>query len=154
MSINLNAESVKSEAQERIDVDQITPQQAQIIASLSDEVVEAAVNNAADDHFWSAYDNLRSEAIQALLSQHGTMEVFTPENPRHPELVLKLDPYTGANALSLIAQVDRLLRDSHEDEKQDFMREASRAQGFFELLALVYRWVTVDESAFTSEDED
>lgn len=153
MSINLDPESVIAEAHERVDVDQLTEQQAKIIASIDPDTIDSAISAAADDHFWSAYGSLHSDVIRALLAQHGTMVAFTPESPRHPDLMLKLDPYEGANALSLIAKVDRLLRNEHLDEQAAFMTEATTAKGFDALLALVYRWVTVDESAFTSDED-
>lgn len=64
--INLDAAAIRAELLESPATHDLTAVQAARVAALSDEQLNAALNNAADDDFWSQYDDVRARAISAL----------------------------------------------------------------------------------------
>lgn len=66
MSIALDAASVRDEIEYMVDIEAITPEAAERLAKLDDSVIDAAIDRAAGNRFWDAYDATRYEAIVAL----------------------------------------------------------------------------------------
>lgn len=63
--LTLDAESVRREVREG----DYTQAQLTIIENTPAEVINETIQNLVDDHFWGAYDRLRSEVIEAILAQ-------------------------------------------------------------------------------------
>lgn len=66
MSIALDAASVRDEIEYMVDIEAITPAAAERLVKLDDSVIDAALDRAAGNRFWDAYDATRYEAIVAL----------------------------------------------------------------------------------------
>ena len=66
MSIALDAASVRDEIEYMVDIEAITPEAAERLAKLDDSAIDAAIDRAAGNRFWDAYDATRYEAIVAL----------------------------------------------------------------------------------------
>lgn len=66
MGIALDAASVRDELEYMVDIEAITPAAAERIAELDDSVIDAAIDRAAGNRFWDAYDATRYEAIVDL----------------------------------------------------------------------------------------
>ena len=66
MAINLDAASVRDEIEYMVDIEAITPAAAERLVKLDDSVIDAALDRAAGNRFWDAYDATRYEAIVAL----------------------------------------------------------------------------------------
>lgn len=67
-SVNLGTAGVRAEMRE---APHYTEEQITYIDGLDDSTIGAAVSNALTDHFWSAHDEVRSDAITALLTMPG-----------------------------------------------------------------------------------
>lgn len=65
-SIRLDAASLRAEIAESPQTHDLTPVQVARIQALSDEQLNLALANSADDDFWTAYDAVREQAIAAL----------------------------------------------------------------------------------------
>lgn len=66
MGIALDAASVRDELEYMVDIEAITPEAAERLAKLDDSVIDAAIDRAAGNRFWDAYDATRYEAIVDL----------------------------------------------------------------------------------------
>lgn len=66
MSIALDAASVRDEIEYMVDIEAITPEAAERLVKLDDSVIDAAIDRAAGNRFWDAYDATRYEAIVDL----------------------------------------------------------------------------------------
>ena len=66
MSIALDAASVRDEIEYMVDIEAITPEAAERLAKLDDSAIDAAIDRAAGNRFWDAYDATRYEAIVDL----------------------------------------------------------------------------------------
>jgi hypothetical protein len=64
--INLDAESVRAEM---LDAPYFTDEQVAKIAAISDSEINNTILDVVDDHFWGAYDRVRSDAIDRLLGE-------------------------------------------------------------------------------------
>lgn len=64
--ITLGAESVRAELSEAPDAHDLTPAQVERILALSDDQIDAAIHDAADDHFFDALYAVRRDAIAQL----------------------------------------------------------------------------------------
>lgn len=67
--ISLDADSIRCEVDEAPDAHDLSEAQAEYISDLDDQTLNQALVSAADDTFWSAYDELRRNAIAALARQ-------------------------------------------------------------------------------------
>lgn len=71
MTIILDAEVVREEVHDRHHYDfagGLTAEEHQYITMLTDEQINDAIEQATDDHFMAAFDNLRSDVIRVLLA--------------------------------------------------------------------------------------
>lgn len=64
--IVLDADSIRAELTESPQTHDLTPASAQTILEMSDDDLNAALQEAVDDTFWEIYDNTRSRAIASL----------------------------------------------------------------------------------------
>ncbi len=69
--IHIDADSVRAELDESPESHGLSAQDAELIADLDDEQINAAIRSSADDHFWAAYDGLRGDAISQLAHELG-----------------------------------------------------------------------------------
>ena len=77
MSIILDAEAVCEEVHDRHHYDfagGLTAEEYRYIISLPARQINRAIEQAADAHFWAAFDNLRSDVISALLAEREGKE--------------------------------------------------------------------------------
>ena len=68
--INLDADSVKEEMRDRLDNGsdtELTEDDLKTVLNASDEHIEQLIQSYADDSFWQAYDEVRSQVISQLL---------------------------------------------------------------------------------------
>ena len=69
MAINLDAASIRDEIKYSVEAEWITPEDAKRLSDLSDDDLDIAIDNAADDRFWDAWDAVRRDAINELISE-------------------------------------------------------------------------------------
>ena len=69
--INLDAEAIRQEANDLAENGQISEEHADLIDSLSDELLNGAVHAIVNDYFWEVFDNFRSDAINLILERYS-----------------------------------------------------------------------------------
>ena len=70
--ISLDADSIRIELDDATaEAYDLTPQQAALIQRLSDDEINRAVTQAADDDFWELYDVVRRRVIATLARTHA-----------------------------------------------------------------------------------
>ena len=69
MAINLDAASIRDEIKYMVEAEWITPEQADRLSPLSDDDFDVAIDNAADDRFWDAWDAVRRDVIIELINE-------------------------------------------------------------------------------------
>ena len=75
MAINLDAASIRDEIKYMAEAEWITPEDAKRLSNLSDDDLDIAIDNAADDSFWDAWDAVRRDAINELISEMEVDEI-------------------------------------------------------------------------------
>lgn len=64
--INLDAEAVRAELREAATAHHLSNADAEALIALDDNLIHSALAEAADDHFWSQFDTVRTTAISTL----------------------------------------------------------------------------------------
>ena len=67
--ICLDGDSVRQEAEERAEQGTLDPAEVDFLLGCSDDEIGNVISSTVDGGFWEAYDQLRSEVIQVLLSK-------------------------------------------------------------------------------------
>lgn len=73
--INIDADSVRSELEEAPEAHNLSLSEAEFIQRLSDEEINRAITDEADDHFWAQHDAIRRRAIATLARDIGVKDL-------------------------------------------------------------------------------
>lgn len=68
---NLDAEAIRQEIYDRAENGEMSEEHADLIDSLSDELLNGAAHAVMNDYFWEVFDNFRSDAINLILERYS-----------------------------------------------------------------------------------
>jgi hypothetical protein len=67
--IVLDSDSIRAELEESPESHDLSAEQVRLITSMSDDALNMAIDQSADDAYWAAYDQVRRNAIASLAEQ-------------------------------------------------------------------------------------
>lgn len=175
MAINLDAESVRTEAFEN---PKVWGEHAAMIESLSDEVIDGAIRECVDDHFWAAFASARSGVINRLINENdgsigprsvepepvNTMILAMPRPGKNSGYFNPIDPDSGspaanpssteARSIDHIARIiDRVKTDERNldtDRYVGMVLDALETDLRLVWIATVVPWIGVESGVSTT----